>query len=97
MGELDDLRKKAEKKNHEDQMLAKKYNGDVKYMRTHKRIMESPPPIADAVTIHKILMDVKIMRMIRLLIMRVCLITKRTLSKHCSLLLSMRAKHRRRK
>lgn len=59
MGELDDLRKKAEKKNHEDQMLAKKYNGDVKYMRTHKRIMESPPPIADAVTIHKILMDVK--------------------------------------
>ena len=47
MGELDDLRKKAEKKNHEDQMLAKKYNGDVKYMRTHKRIMESPPPIAE--------------------------------------------------
>lgn len=59
MGDLDDLRKKAEKKNHADKMLADKYAGDVKYMRTHKRIMESPPPIADAVTIHKILMDVK--------------------------------------
>lgn len=59
MGELDALRKKAEQKNHVDQMLADKYGGDVKYMRTHKRIMESPPPIADAITIHKILMDVK--------------------------------------
>ena len=29
-------------------------------MRTHKRIMENPPPIADAITIHKILMDVKV-------------------------------------
>lgn len=60
MGELDSLRKKAEQKNHADKMLADKYAGDVKYMRTHKRIMESPPPIADAVTIHKILMDVKV-------------------------------------
>lgn len=59
MGDLDDLRKRAEKKNHADKMLADKYAGDVKYMRTHKRIMESPPPIADALTIHKILMDVK--------------------------------------
>ena len=60
MSELDSLRKKAEQKNHADKMLADKYAGDVKYMRTHKRIMESPPPIADAVTIHKILMDVKV-------------------------------------
>lgn len=60
MGELDALRKKAEQKNHADKMLADKYGGDVKYMRTHKRIMESPPPIADAITIHKILMDVKV-------------------------------------
>ena len=28
-------------------------------MRTHKRIMNSPPPITDAVTIHRILMTVK--------------------------------------
>lgn len=59
MDELDILRKKAERKNHEDRMLADKYNGDAKFMRTHKRIMESPPPIADAVTIHRILMGVK--------------------------------------
>lgn len=60
MGDLDALRKKAEQKNHADKMLTDKYDGDVKYMRTHKRIMESPPPIADAVTIHKILMDIKV-------------------------------------
>ncbi len=57
--ELDALRKKAEQHNHADQMLAAKYGGDVKYMRTHKRIMGTPPPLADAMTIHKILMFVK--------------------------------------
>lgn len=59
MGELDDLRKRAEKHNRTDQMLAAKYGGDVKFMRTHKRIMGNPPPIADAITIHRILMKVK--------------------------------------
>lgn len=54
MGNLNALKKKAEKRN-----LAAKYSGDVKYMRTHKRIMNSPPPITDAVTIHRILMTVK--------------------------------------
>lgn len=57
--ELDALRKKAEQHNHADQMLAAKYGGDVKFMRTHKRIMGTPPPIADALTVHKILMFVK--------------------------------------
>lgn len=59
MGELDDLRKRAEKHNRTDQMLAAKYCGDVKFMRTHKRIMGNPPPIADAITVHRILMKVK--------------------------------------
>ena len=59
MGELNTLKKKAEKRNLADGMLAAKYSGDVKYMRTHKRIMNSPPPITDAVTIHRILMTVK--------------------------------------
>lgn len=59
MGDLNALKKKAEKRNLADRMLAAKYSGDVKYMRTHKRIMNSPPPIADAVTIHRILMTVK--------------------------------------
>ena len=59
MGELNVLKKKAEKRNLADRMLAAKYSGDVKYMRTHKRIMGSPPPIADAITLHRILMNVK--------------------------------------
>ena len=59
MGNLNALKKKAEKRNLADRMLAAKYSGDVKYMRTHKRIMNSPPPITDAVTIHMILMTVK--------------------------------------
>ena len=59
MVDLNALKKKAEKRNLADRMLAVKYSGDVKYMRTHKRIMNSPPPITDAVTIHRILMTVK--------------------------------------
>ena len=59
MGDLNALKKKAEKRNLADRMLAAKYSGDVKYMRTHKRIMGSPPPIADAITVHRILMSVK--------------------------------------
>ena len=59
MGDLNALKKKAEKRNLADRMLAVKYSGDVNYMRTHKRIMNSPPPITDAVTIHRILMTVK--------------------------------------
>lgn len=59
MDELDSLKKKAEKRNLADRMLAAKYSGDVKYMRTHKRIMGSSPPIADAITVHRILMTVK--------------------------------------
>ena len=59
MGDLNTLKKKAEKRNLADRMLAAKYSGDVKYMRIHKRIMNSPPPITDAVTIHRILMTVK--------------------------------------
>lgn len=57
--ELDALRKRVEQHNHADQMLAAKYGGDAKFMRTHKRIMGTPPPIADAITVHKILMFVK--------------------------------------
>lgn len=51
MGDLNALKKKAEKRNLADRMLAVKYSGDVKYMRTHKRIMNSPPPITDAVIV----------------------------------------------
>lgn len=57
--ELDALRKKAEKRNREDAMLAAKYRGDVKFMRTHKRIMSSPPPIGNPITVFRILLNVK--------------------------------------
>ena len=40
-------------------MLAAKYEGDVKFMRTHKRIMSSPPPIGDTITVFRILLNVK--------------------------------------
>lgn len=59
ISELNDLKKRAEERNHRDQLLAAKYDGDVKYMRTHKRILENYSYNADAITIHKILMDVK--------------------------------------
>ena len=35
---LERIRKLAEQKNLADQMLAAKYDGDVKFMRTHKRL-----------------------------------------------------------
>lgn len=59
MDELDALRKKAEKHNKADEMLAAKYGGDTKFMRTHKRIMSSPPPIGDPITVFHILLNIK--------------------------------------
>lgn len=59
MEELERIRKAAEQKNHADSMLAAKYEGDVKFMRTHKRLKENPPPIAGDVTINQILLNLK--------------------------------------
>lgn len=59
MSELDALKKRAKKRNLADRMLAAKYSGDVKYMRTHKRIMGSVLPITNAITLHRILMTIK--------------------------------------
>ena len=59
MEELERIRKAAEQKNHADSMLAAKYEGDVKFMRTHKRLKENPPPIAGDVTINQILLSLK--------------------------------------
>lgn len=59
MAELERIRKEAEKKNHADSMLAAKYEGDIKYMRTHKRLRETPPPIASDVVINQILLNLK--------------------------------------
>ena len=59
IAELERIRKEAERKNHADSMLAAKYEGDVKFMRTHKRLRETPPPIAGDVVINQILLSLK--------------------------------------
>lgn len=56
---LERIRKAMEQRNLADQMLASKYEGDVKFMRTHKRLKETPPPIAGDVTLHEILLGLK--------------------------------------
>lgn len=59
MAELERIKKAAERLNHTDNMLAAKYEGDVKYMRTHKRLRETPPPIANDTVINQILLGLK--------------------------------------
>lgn len=59
MAELERIKKEAEKLNHADNKLAAKYEGDVKYMRTHKRLRENPPPIANDIVINQILLGLK--------------------------------------
>lgn len=57
--ELDRIRKAAEQKNLADLMLCGKYENDPKFMRTHKRLRETPPPIGTDKAIHKILIWLK--------------------------------------
>lgn len=59
ISELDRIRKAAAQQNLRDQMLCAKYGNDAKFMRTHKRLKETPPPIGNDVTIWGILMGVK--------------------------------------
>lgn len=59
MNELEQIRKKASERNRADQMLADKYNGDVKYMRTHKRVLSMSSSMMKNSTLFQILMDVK--------------------------------------
>lgn len=57
--ELERIRKAAAQQNLRDQMLCAKYGNDAKYMRTHKRLKETPPPIGSDPVIFGILMGVK--------------------------------------
>lgn len=57
--ELERIRKAAAQQNLRDQMLCAKYGNDAKYMRTHKRLKETPPPIGGDPIIFGILMGVK--------------------------------------
>ena len=59
IAELERIRKAAAQQNLRDKMLCAKYGGDAKFMRTHKRLKESPPPIASDPILFHILMGVK--------------------------------------
>lgn len=59
ISELDRIRKAAESRNREDKMLTAKYENDPKFMRTHKRLKESPSQIGSDPVLHKILLDLK--------------------------------------
>ena len=57
--DLERIRKAAEQQNRRDRMLCAKYQNDVKYMRTHKRIKAAPPPIGSDLVIFDVLMRIK--------------------------------------
>jgi type I restriction enzyme R subunit len=57
--ELERIRRAAAQQNLRDRMLCAKYGNDAKFMRTHKRLKESPPPIGSDPVIFGILMGVK--------------------------------------
>ena len=57
--DLERIRKAAAQQNLRDQMLCSKYGNDAKYMRTHKRLRASPPPIGADSVIFGVLMGVK--------------------------------------
>lgn len=57
--DLERIRKAAAQQNLRNQMLCSKYGNDAKYMRTHKRLKASPPPIGADSVIFDVLMGVK--------------------------------------
>lgn len=58
--ELDSLRAKMEDLNRRNAVLAKKYGGDEKFARAHKRAMRTPPPLTTSpTTMYSILSSVK--------------------------------------
>lgn len=59
ISELERIRKAAEKRNLADKMLTAKYENDPKFMRTHKRLKETPPPLASDPVLHRMLLSLK--------------------------------------
>ncbi|WP_063565984.1 DEAD/DEAH box helicase family protein [Paenibacillus sp. O199] len=59
IAEFDRVRKVAAQKNLADQMLTAKYKNDPKFMRTHKRLKETSPPLASDIVLHKMLLSLK--------------------------------------
>lgn len=59
IADLERIRRATVQLNLRDQMLCAKYGNDAKFMRTHKRLKETPPPIGSDPIIFGILMGVK--------------------------------------
>lgn len=59
IADLERIRRATVQLNLRDQMLCAKYGNDAKFMRTHKRLRETPPPIGSDPIIFGILMGVK--------------------------------------
>ena len=59
IADLERIRRATAQLNLRDQMLCAKYGNDAKFMRTHKRLKETPPPIGSDPIIFGILMGVK--------------------------------------
>ena len=57
--DLERIRRATIQMNLRDQMLCSKYGNDAKFMRTHKRLKETPPPLGSDPIIFGILMGVK--------------------------------------
>lgn len=59
IADLERIRRATVQLNLRDQMLCAKYGNDAKFMRTHKRLKETPPPVGSDPIIFGILMGVK--------------------------------------
>jgi type I restriction enzyme, R subunit len=57
--QLEEMRRMLAARNAADTALCAKYRMDAKFMRVHKRLRENPPPIADDITLNKVLLLVK--------------------------------------
>jgi type I restriction enzyme R subunit len=58
--ELERLYQKIREKNRVDELLVNKYEGDAKFMRAHKRLLEKCPELTqDKVTLFHVLSDIK--------------------------------------
>lgn len=56
---LDSIRSRVMVLNQKDAMLTAKYENDPKYMRIHKRLRTSPPPLGTDIQLFPVLLDLK--------------------------------------
>lgn len=59
INDLENIRKQAAQQNARDRRLRDKYNADVKFMRTHKRMQEKFPTLGSERTLYQVLRNIK--------------------------------------